>query len=102
MGPPASRRITRVLRYSGAGSKLLLFDYEDVTLFVGPFQVSSSKRQLLNAGPQPRYACTPVWALASSLAATEAIDVSFSSSGYLDVSVPRVPSSQTMNSSVGH
>ena len=31
-----------------------------------------------------------VWALPRSLAATEGIDVSFSSSGYLDVSVPRV------------
>ena len=32
-----------------------------------------------------------VWALSLSLAATQEIDVSFSSSGYLDVSVPRVP-----------
>ena len=32
-----------------------------------------------------------VWALSLSLAATKEIDVSFSSSGYLDVSVPRVP-----------
>ena len=32
-----------------------------------------------------------VWALSRSLAATWEIDVSFSSSGYLDVSVPRVP-----------
>ena len=33
-----------------------------------------------------------VWALPISLAATLGIDVSFSSSGYLDVSVHRVPS----------
>ena len=32
-----------------------------------------------------------VWALPLSLAATQGIDVSFSSSGYLDVSVHRVP-----------
>ena len=32
-----------------------------------------------------------VWALPRSLAATYGIDVSFFSSGYLDVSVPRVP-----------
>ena len=32
-----------------------------------------------------------VWALSISLAATLEIDVSFSSSGYLDVSVHRVP-----------
>ena len=46
--------------------------------------------------PQITYAVlTPknssVWALSLSLAATKEIDVSFSSSGYLDVSVPRVP-----------
>ena len=39
----------------------------------------------------PRRARTTVWALPRSLAATYGIDVSFSSSGYLDVSVPRVP-----------
>ena len=40
---------------------------------------------------EPRNARTPVWALPISLAATLGIDVSFSSSGYLDVSVHRVP-----------
>ncbi len=40
---------------------------------------------------EPRGARTPVWALPLSLAATHRIDVSFSSSGYLDVSVRRVP-----------
>ena len=40
---------------------------------------------------EPRRARTPVWALSISLAATLEIDVSFSSSGYLDVSVHRVP-----------
>ncbi len=46
----------------------------------------------LRCGPQPRSACTPVWALPRSLAATWGIDVSFSSSGYLDVSVHRLTS----------
>jgi hypothetical protein len=41
----------------------------------------------------------PVWALPLSLAATQGINDFFSSSGYLDVSVPRVPSPQTMCSS---
>ena len=41
--------------------------------------------------PQPRDACITVWAPSLSLAATQEIDVSFFSSGYLDVSVPRVP-----------
>ena len=40
---------------------------------------------------EPRSARTSVWALSISLAATLEIDVSFSSSGYLDVSVHRVP-----------
>ena len=41
---------------------------------------------------EPQHARTLVWALPGSLAATSGIDVSFSSSGYLDVSVHRVPS----------
>ena len=41
---------------------------------------------------EPRHARTSVWALSISLAATLEIDIfSFSSSGYLDVSVHRVP-----------
>ena len=40
---------------------------------------------------EPRCARTPVWALSVSLAATPEITVVFSSSGYLDVSVHRVP-----------
>ena len=40
---------------------------------------------------EPHGARTMVWALPRSLAATYGIDFSFSSSGYLDVSVHRVP-----------
>ena len=40
---------------------------------------------------EPRSARTPVWALSVSLAATPEITVVFFSSGYLDVSVHRVP-----------
>ena len=40
---------------------------------------------------EPLNARIQVWALSISLAATLEIDVSFSSSGYLDVSVHRVP-----------
>ena len=40
---------------------------------------------------EPRHARTSVWAFSISLAATLEIDFSFSSSGYLDVSVHRVP-----------
>ena len=41
---------------------------------------------------EPRDARIPVWALSISLAATLEIEFSFFSSGYLDVSVHRVPS----------
>ena len=44
------------------------------------------------ADPQPRGACPPVWPLSRSLAATQEITFVFFSYGYLDVSVPRVPS----------
>ena len=74
------------------------------TRFLRPLTVLSNTVRLIFkvhfAGPQPRKACSSVWALPISLAATFGIDVSFFSSGYLDVSVPRVPSTQTMYSSV--
>ena len=41
---------------------------------------------------EPRHARMSVWALSISLAATLEITVVFFSSGYLDVSVHRVPS----------
>ena len=101
MVPPASRRIPRVLRYSGSGLSASVFAYEAFTPFGGTFQCSSADFHFSLAGPQPRKACSPVWALSISLAATLEIDVSFFSSGYLDVSVPRVPAWQSMDSSAG-
>ena len=99
MVPPASHRISRVLRYSGTGWLSSGFAYGSFTLFGGAFQrASATLPQCHYAGPQPRRACSPVWPLSLSLAATQEIDVSFSSSGYLDVSVPRVPFCGTMNS----
>ena len=63
---------------------------------LSPSLAGCSKAVLLSfADPtmqsEPRNARIPVWALPRSLAATDGIDISFSSSGYLDVSVPRVP-----------
>ena len=43
-----------------------------------------------------------VWPLPRSLAATRGIDVSFSSSGYLDVSVPRVTFSMAILFTIGY
>ena len=56
-------------------------------VFPGPFPCP--RKSLLQS--EPRDARIPVWALPISLAATFGIDVSFPSSGYLDVSVHRVP-----------
>ena len=56
-------------------------------VFPGPFPCPC--KSLVQS--EPRSARTAVWALPVSLAATPGIDVSFSSSGYLDVSVRRVP-----------
>ena len=65
-----------------------------------PSSVRLSNRILLDTSDHVRRPSTPnlrrhsVWALPRSLAATERIDLSFLSSGYLDVSVHRVPSMQ--------
>ena len=56
---------------------------------VFPVPFPCPRKSLLQS--EPRSARTTVWALPISLAATFGIDVSFSSSGYLDVSVHRVP-----------
>ena len=54
---------------------------QNLSITIAPYRLQS----------EPQNARTLVWALSLSLAATQEIDVSFSSSGYLDVSVPRVP-----------
>ena len=56
-------------------------------VFPGPFGYPSKSRMQ----SEPLSASTQVWALPRSLAATYGIIVIFSSSGYLDVSVHRVP-----------
>ena len=91
MVPPTSRKVSRVSSYSGYRSVSLSFAY-------GAFTLSGRLSQSRSAGlpesglrSEPRNARIPVWPLPRSLAATCGIDVSFSSSGYLDVSVHRVP-----------
>ena len=98
---PASHRISRVLRYSGVSSPFDLFVYGAITLFGWAFHPSSTKIYGEFADPQPQKACSLVWPLSLSLAATQKITVVFSSSGYLDVSVPRVASSQPIRFSCG-
>ena len=91
MVPAYSIKVSRVSMYSGSRSVSSSFAY-------GAFTLSGRLSQNLSAGSaesvmrsEPRSACTTVWPLSISLAATLEIDVSFFSSGYLDVSVHRVP-----------
>ena len=97
MGPPASNRVTRVRSYSGATLVCAAFRLQGFHLlrpaFPEPFGYTSHVRF---GGPQPRRINPPVWPLSRSLAATWEIDVSFSSWGYLDVSVHPVSSSHAM------
>ena len=78
------------------------FDYRAVTVSGPAFLRCSSRVRCALCWPAtPTLRRGLVWPLPSSLAATGGIDVSFFSSGYLDVSVPRVPSDETMDSSHG-
>ena len=77
------------------------FDYRAVTSYGGPFQTSSSTSFFCNSVQsvlQPQEASLLVWANPVSLAATQGIAFAFSSSGYLDVSVPGSAFSYPMNS----
>ena len=91
MVPAPSHRVSRVPWYSGSCQAAHNFGYGAITLSGRLSQSRSpvARRSLMQS--EPRHARMPVWALPRSLAATGGIDVSFSSSGYLDVSVPRVP-----------
>ena len=91
MVPASSHKVPRVSWYSGSRHVNSSFAY-------GAFTLSGRLSQNLSARitesimrSEPRCARTTVWPLSISLAATLEIDVSFSSSGYLDVSVHRVP-----------
>jgi len=73
------------------------FVYRALTCYGGPFQAASThtahRAGLAPHRPRnPGGTCPPVWALPLSLAATPGISLDFSSSGYLDVSVPQVGS----------
>ena len=91
MVPPTSHKVSRVSWYSGSRSLTSVFMYRTFTFYGRLSQYRSINLHVTFCGPLPRRARTTVWALSLSLAATQEIDVSFSSSGYLDVSVPRVP-----------
>ena len=91
MVPAHSHKVSRVSWYSGYRHVGPDFAYGAFTL---SGRLSQNRSAIISKSimrSEPRSARTPVWALPVSLAATPGIDVSFSSSGYLDVSVPRVP-----------
>ena len=91
MVPAYSHKVSRVSWYSGYRHVNRRFAYEAFTLFGWLSQNHSATTFESIIRSEPRNARTPVWALSRSLAATYEITVVFSSSGYLDVSVHRVP-----------
>ena len=88
---PASHKVSRVSWYSGYRHVNPSFVYGTFTLFGWLSQNHSTRHFESIMRSEPRSARTSVCPLSISLAATLEIDVSFSSSGYLDVSVHRVP-----------
>ena len=94
MVPALSHKVSRVSWYSGFCYVSFNFTYGAFTLSGRSFQDLSVIVAESCLQSEPRNARIPVWAYSISLAATLEIDVSFSSSGYLDVSVHRVPSVQ--------
>ena len=91
MVPAYSHKVSRVSWYSGYRLVLLVFAYRAFT-FSGWLSQNHSANNLESiVRSEPRRARTAVWALPFSLAATHRIILIFSSSGYLDVSVHRVP-----------
>ena len=92
MVPAHSHKVSRVSWYSGYRLVSFPFAYGAFTLFSWSFQCHSARIAESIMRSEPRNARIPVWALSISLAATLEIEFSFFSSGYLDVSVHRVPS----------
>ena len=77
--------------YSGYRHVIFPFAYGAFTLSGRLSQNLSARINESIMRSEPHGARTMVWPLSISLAATLEIDFSFSSSGYLDVSVHRVP-----------
>ena len=91
MVPAPSDKVSRVSSYSGSRHVTFSFAYEAFTLFGWLSQNHSARNRKSFMRSEPRNARISVCPLSISLAATLEIDFSFSSSGYLDVSVHRVP-----------
>ena len=115
--PPASRRVPRARRYSGSAPQPRALRVRGSHPVPPAFPGRSASAPLSDSAHGLRpvdwrsrnpHAATPssyelawVWAGPVSLAATPGISVDFSSSGYLDVSVPPVASSRPIGSGAG-
>ena len=104
--PPASDRVSRARAYSGSGTAVRGVRVRGSHPLRPAFPCRSAPPKFCNCSrglgapgfpsrntceaTAPALAPSQVWARALSLAATRAISVDFSSSGYLDVSVPPV------------
>ena len=91
MGPPYSLQIPRVCRYSGYQSLSLDFVYKTITSYGWTSHSIRLSSKMLTLVLTPSVLLLLVWPLSLSLATTREISVDFSSSWYLDVSVPKVP-----------
>ena len=91
MVPAHSIKVSRVSMYSGLRHVSFPFAYGAFTLSGWLSQNHSARIAESIMRSEPRCARTTVCPLSISLAATLEIDVSFSSSPYLDVSVQAVP-----------
>ena len=91
MVPPTSHRVPRVLRYSGSGYILSVFDYVTLTLCRWPSHAIRLTYRLNKLSATPKILLPSVWPLPISLATTFGISVDYFSSPYLDVSVQAVP-----------
>ena len=90
-GPPtfsADSTCPQILRIPLA---LLRFHLSDSHTLRSAFPCGSVNLEIRSAVLTPDVLLHPVWPLPLSLATTRGISFDFSSSGYLDVSVPRVP-----------
>lgn len=86
-----SHRIPLTPWYSGYPTRLSRFRLQDYHLLWLTFPGHSTILRGRYMGPTtPANISALVWAVPVSLAATQGITIVFSSSGYLDVSVPRV------------
>ena len=92
MVPPVSRRVSRVLRYSGSSLTAFSFTYGTLTLCGRLSHTVQLDTSDLDASPNPEDPEGPsVWPPPRSLATTSGISVDVFSCPYLDVSVQGVP-----------